>query len=280
MKKEIIWRLSLRKTEEAIISKSLIPFETKLDIIDTINYSYEIRTLIDKNSTQDKTEGPKQNPFKPWQKELEIKKVLNTHVLILNKYPVEIGHMLLITKNWEPQNGWLDKKDWEALVEVNKDTSGLWFFNNSQKAGASQPHRHLQLLRRPDDNFICPRQYWFEDFLLDKFSTNYNLNKSCFVYPSNKIKSAQELNDIYLRLCKKMNIGDPIKNKYPTKSYNLLITNKWFALITRSAEAFKGFSINGLGFAGYFLVTSKSDVDWLKDNGAESLLASVVLPLD
>ena len=39
-------------------------------------------------------------------------------------------------------------KDWRAIQQVNKDTSGLWFFNSSPIAGASQPHRHFQLLRR------------------------------------------------------------------------------------------------------------------------------------
>tara|TARA_Y100001968_G_scaffold120578_1_gene109790 strand:- start:1664 stop:2506 length:843 start_codon:yes stop_codon:yes gene_type:complete len=280
VKKEIIWSLSLKKTEEAIESKSLIPFDTKLDILECNNYNYELRILIDKPTNKDNKEGPKQNPFKPWDKDLEISKVLETHVLILNKYPVEIGHMLLITKDWMPQNGWLDYKDWEALVEVSQDTSGLWFFNNSEKAGASQPHRHLQLLRRPEDNFVCPRQKWFEDFIIGKFSSNYNLNKSCLVYPRQNINSAQELNDIYLRLCKEMDIGDPLNNNVPKKSYNLLITNNWFALITRSQESFKGFSINGLGFAGYFLVTTKSDLDWLKVHSPESLLSSVVMPLD
>ncbi len=278
MKRESIWRLSLKRTRQAIISKSIIPFKTKLKVQKRSNYKYELRTLIGKPKIHKNTVGPKLNPFMPWEKELEILKINNTHVLILNKYPVELGHMLLITNTWKPQNGWLDYHDWSSLSYVNKDTSGLWFFNNSSNAGASQPHRHLQLLRRKDDNNICPRQSWYDDYLLGRYSNNIILNNSCIVHRLNNRCSADELNHVYLNLCKKMDIGDPLNNIIPVKSYNLLITNKWMAIISRNTESYKGFDINALGFAGYFLVTPISDISWFNNNNAEDLLEAVVSP--
>ena len=70
----------------------------------------------------------------------------NTHALILNKYPVELGHMLLIADKWIPQTSWLNIDDWNAILSVNNDTDGLWFYNSGSIAGASQPHKHIQLL--------------------------------------------------------------------------------------------------------------------------------------
>ena len=64
--------------------------------------------------------GPKQIPFCPWEKILEIDKIGDNHQLILNKYPVQKGHILLITNEWKPQNGWLDIKIGERSNKLIK----------------------------------------------------------------------------------------------------------------------------------------------------------------
>ena len=278
-----LWQLAILKTSKAKLNESILPFETKLEKYKENNVTYELRSLVGKPKIQKIKYGPKLNPFCPWEKELEILPVNKDHVLILNKYPVEPGHMLLITKQWAPQNGWLVKKDWEALSETEKNIKGLWFFNNSPNAGASQPHRHLQILRRNDYNNFLPRQKWFESISHSQISLNSKIGKSCFVYPRKYYKkkaSATELENLYIKLCKKLYIGDPLINSMPIVSYNLLITNKWISLIRRSQESYKGFSINALGFAGYFLVSENSDIEWLKRNNIETLLEAVVKPIN
>ena len=279
--KEYLWKLALIRSEQAISSKSIIPFKTNLHEFQQGKYNYKLVTLIGKLRTQTSPScGPHINPFSPWEKDLEISKINNTHVLILNKYPVEIGHMLLITDRWQPQNGWLTLEDWEALVTVNKDTNGLWFFNNSFNAGASQPHRHLQLLRRTKEDHLFPRQQWFENQLMNESNVNNVIARSTIVKPIKNIKSAREINISYLSLCKKLKIGDPQIDSLPLKSYNILLTNKWISIITRSIESYKGFNINALGFAGYLLANKNSDVKWLMNNNAENLLENVVKTID
>ena len=81
---------------------------------------------------------------------------------------------------------------------------------------------------------------------------------------------------MYLELCKKLGLGDPINNIQPKYAHNLLITNKWIAIIKRKYDNIHGFSINGLGFAGYLLVTEKSNINYLKKFGPEKLLESFV----
>ena len=280
MLSESLWLLALKKTEQAIKKKSIIPFKTKLSILDQGKYKYELRTLIGKTKNQPNyknlNQGPKINPFKPWDKDLEISNIKTNHILILNKYPVELGHMLLITKKWKPQNGWLDISDWNALVNVNIDTTGLWFFNNSELAGASQPHRHIQLLRRQTINLLFPRQMWFEDYLVNKINKESKLYKNTIVIPLLEDNSPEELQEAYYKSCIEMNIGEPNNDLKPKYGYNLLITNNWMALIRRSKECYQGFNINSLGFAGYFLITEGSNVPWLMNNNAESLLEGVI----
>ena len=275
MRKEIYWEKALEQSEISIDSGNLFPLRT----IDITNKFYDkkdfiIRKLDTSKFKKDLKIGPKVNPFNPWDKPLEIEKIGKTHQLILNKYPVQIGHILLITNKWMPQNGWLDINDWYAIKTVNNDTSGLWFFNSGPLAGASQPHRHIQLLRRDIRENVCPRDKWFLNF--NKYKVNNKLFKNIIVRPFNFSDNINDIYRIYVELSMDIGLGNPLKDKIPKKPYNLLITNRWIALIKRANDKILGFSVNALGFAGYLLVTEKSDTRYLKSNGPEILLENFV----
>ena len=275
MLKEIYWEKALEQSKISIDSGNLFPLRT-IDI--TKNFydkkDFVIRKLDTSKFTRDHKIGPKINPFNPWDKPLEIGKIGKYHQLILNKYPVQIGHILLITNKWMPQNGWLDINDWDAIKTVNSDTSGLWFFNSGPIAGASQPHRHIQLLRRDDNELICPRENWFLNF--EKFKVNSRLSNSIIVRSFDFTNDVNDIYKLYLELSKNIGLGDPLIDNKPKKPYNLLICNKWIAIIKRASDKILGFSINGLGFAGYLLVTERSDTKYLKTNGPEILLENFV----
>ena len=276
MSLETYWKKALHQTQISINDESLYPLKTRIIASDLYqNNDFIIRKLDTINFNKKRIYGPKQNPFCPWEKILEIDKIEHNHQLILNKYPVQKGHILLITNNWKPQNGWLDIKDWKAIQKVNKDTSGLWFFNSSPIAGASQPHRHFQLLRRSKDEISCPREKWFLEMKFSK-DDDCKLNKNIIVSKFNFLENSLSIFELYLELCEKLGLGNPIMNRKPKYAYNLLITNKWMAIIKRRYDHIRGFSINGLGFAGYLLVTEKSDINYLKKFGPEKLLESFV----
>jgi len=272
MNKEIYWEKALQKTKISLASKSLFPLNTK-DITKNIyeGNDFLIRELDISKFRKNTLIGPKINPFKPWDKILEIDPIGNNHQLILNKYPVQLGHVLLISNEWKEQNGWIDINDWEAIKKVNNDTTGLWFFNSGPIAGASQPHRHIQLLRRDPSELSCPREKWILEFgnvncNNDKFSKNLILKKF------SKSLNEENIHDIYKELSYKLGLGDPKINKKPRYPYNLIFTNRWMLLIKRKADNLYGISINALGFAGYILVTEKSNINFLKKFGPEKLL--------
>ncbi|KGG12454.1 MULTISPECIES: DUF4922 domain-containing protein [Prochlorococcus] len=283
MTHELFWNKALELTKTAIAVKSLIPLETLTRYFpNTREEIFEIRTLVSSYTPNTLNYGPHHNPFHPWDTNLEISNILDKHVLILNKYPVQPGHMLLITKNWEPQDGWLTLNDWSALSKVNEDTKGLWFFNSGPLAGASQPHRHLQLLRRTTESPACPRDNWFTNLLNSSTISDSILSRSCdvrLISHTNLLHNGDYLYENYLGMCKKMDIGSPEKDLKPKYPYNLLITSNWMALIRRSKECAYGFSINALGFAGYLLCRDNSNLDWLEKNGPVSLLENVVFPI-
>jgi len=272
MNKEIYWEKALVKTKISINSDSLFPLKTN-DITKNLykGNDFIIRELDISKFKKSRIIGPKINPFKPWDNILEIDSIGNDHHLILNKYPVQLGHILLITNKWKEQNGWLELKDWEAIKTVNKDTTGLWFFNSGPLAGASQPHRHIQLLRRDQSEISCPREKWILKFSNltyknEKFAKNIIINK--FSGSLNE----ENIHEIYKCLSKKLGLGNPKTDKRPRYPYNLIFTNKWMALIKRKRDNLHGVSINALGFAGYILVTKKSDISYLKKYGPEKLL--------
>ena len=272
MSKEIYWNKALERTNRCIQEGKVIPIKTK-DITNEIYYKKDfiIRKIDTKKFKPKKDIGPEENPFSPWDESLKIAEIGSKHHLILNKYPVQRGHILLITNEWKPQEGWLEVDDWSAIQTVNKDTSGLWFFNSGPLAGASQPHRHIQLLRRLPNELNCPREQWFINFernnrIEGKLTKNIITKKFNFdLQPSN-------LYDVYIQLAKGLGLGDPIYDTKPLSPYNLLITNRWIAIIKRTSDYVHGFSINALGFAGYILVTDHCDRLFLNQNGPEKLL--------
>jgi len=272
MKKEIYWEKALQKTKISINSKSLFPLKTT-DITKNLykGNDFVIRQLDITKFKKSSLIGPKHNPFKPWDKILEIDSIGNDHQLILNKYPVQLGHILLITNEWKEQNGWIDIKDWEAIKKVNNDTKGLWFFNSGPLAGASQPHRHIQLLRRNSSELSCPREKWILEFNNVK-NNNDKFSKNIIIKKFSKSLNEENINQIYKDLTNKLGLGEPNIDKKPRYPYNLIFTDNWIVLIKRKTDNLHGISINALGFAGYILVTEKSDIKYLKEYGPEKLL--------
>jgi ATP adenylyltransferase len=102
------------------------------------------------------------------------------------------------------------------------------------------------------------------------------LKKNIVVSKFNFLENPSCLFEFYLELCKKLGLGNPISDKKPICPYNILITNKWIAIIKRKNDHIHGFSIYGLGFAGYLLVTDNSNINYLKKFGPEKLLENFV----
>ncbi len=281
MKSELIWSKALETSRKAIESGAVIPLKTIKYKNNDVYCDYELRFLESPIPKYLIEYGPKKNPFIPWDSTLEIQPINDKHTLILNKYPVQLGHMLLITNSWEQQNGWLSFDDFNAILKVDNDTSGLWFFNSSKEAGASQPHRHFQLLPRHSDETICPRYEWFSSLLTNNNSPS-KISHCISIMPriKNKQTNANDLFDSYKSMAKEMNLGEINVINKPSKPYNLLITSEWIALITRSRDRSNGFSINALGFAGYFLGTKKSNIDILIKFGPEEILKNVIEEVD
>jgi len=262
----------------ATASGALVPLETSLThLIGEHGISFELRHLLSATPKHLRAAGPKPNPFRPWDRRLEVEQINDTHVVILNKFPVQAGHMLLITQAWQPQTGWLSVEDWRALAQIDETTTGLWFFNSGPDAGASQPHRHLQLLPRRPGQTICARQEWFQNCAQGRNDlANDPLLRCCRVVPIRPNLTGEQLHQIYLALARDLDLGTPAQVARPRGAYNLLLSRDWMAMVRRRREGIRGFSVNALGFAGSLLSTEESDREWIERSGPEALLHAVV----
>ena len=274
MRAERYWRNALEVSRRAREAGDLVPLATRV-VADPALEPFLLRELTGLPPRHLRSAGPRPNPFLPWDRPLEVDRLQGGHVLLLNKYPVQEAHLLVISHEWQPQSGWLRTLDWQAVAQVAADTAGLWFFNSSATAGASQPHRHLQLLPRHADQASCPLAPWMLQQLAGERPTwpwAYRLSRR------SDPQGGSDLLGLYLRHCRDLQLGEPGTSASPLHAYNLLFDDQWFLTVRREREHQAGFSINGLGFAGSLLSTTGSDRQWLLRHGPLALLEAVATP--
>ncbi|QEY33387.1 ATP adenylyltransferase [Synechococcus sp. RSCCF101] len=272
---------ALQRSRSALSAGALIPLETCLEREPALE-PFQVRHLLSRTPKHLREPGPRANPFLPWDSRLEVERFDTGHVVLLNKFPVQPGHLLLITDHWQPQDGWLNARDWAAMARMESDTSGLWFFNSCGAAGASQPHRHLQLLPRSGSERACPleQRYRLGAERAARGSGHQRLDPWwAMVSPRRErdpARRAGELAGLYRHHLGVLDCGSPEQQVRPAAPYNLLITPDWFLTIRRRRERQAGISVNALGFAGYLLTTERADRDWLRRHGGDGLLQEVV----
>ena len=281
MRADHYWHRALARSLEAQRSGALVPLATEMVHLPGLE-PFVLRRLLSRTPKHLRRDGPKPNPFLPWEPELEVERLSSGHVSLLNKYPVQPGHLLLITQAWQPQAGWLRPDDWAGVAQVSADTSGLWFFNSSPAAGASQPHRHLQLLPRRSSEPSCPLAAALLAQLEDAGESEGPASPAWpWAYCLSRRRDplgGSDLEDLYLRQTEQLGLGSPLHDPQPLHPYNVLFDDHWMLTVRRSEEHCAGFSLNALAFGGSLLATERSDLTWLQREGPWQLLRSVASP--
>ena len=92
------------------------------------------------------------NPFLPYDERLWVAHLPPSHELLLNKFPVSMNHALVVTREFEEQEDALSARDlgatW-AVLDAMPGAGGMAFFNRGSESGASQRHKHLQVVPLP-----------------------------------------------------------------------------------------------------------------------------------
>jgi sulfate adenylyltransferase (ADP) / ATP adenylyltransferase len=191
------------------------------------------------------------NPFLPFDQNLLVSELNSSYVLIFNKFCVVPEHLLIITRDFVEQGAEYSKEDFDAVGEVLnnlKDLKPLAFYNSGPDAGASQAHRHFQIIPTeaiPIEEHINTIDIFNEPFMIPLYSSFIH---GCIRRP----KLSDDSSNIW-----HFEAYQKLKNfclKY--SAYNLLWTQDWMLLVPRRKEFTDDEinSMNAMAFAGYFLV--------------------------
>ncbi len=297
-KKGSLWETLVATTRQALSIGALVPIPTGYEFIEDGGVRFFVRileSLVLKDDEKKKREekadsGAPVNPFLPYEKDLFVADISETHVAILNKFNVVEQHLLIVTREFEDQENLLTVADFEALWACLTEYESLGFYNGGEAAGASQPHKHLQIVPLPlaPEGAKVPTEPLFASAKLEECMGTTSalpflhvlarLDDNC----TRTAKSAAEhAFTIYGEMLKRTAMRAPVPDSPLRQSgpYCLLVTRGWMLLVPRSTEFFEGISINSLGFAGALLVRDKGQMDVLKKYGPMTALKEVALPV-
>jgi ATP adenylyltransferase len=298
-KEGTLWQEVVRVTENALGSGALLPVPTEYEFIDDNNIRFFVRILSglrrkdEAKKQQEKeaaTTGRQVNPFLPYEKDLFVASISDTHVAILNKFNVVEHHLLLVTRDFEDQETLLTLQDFDALFTCMTEYDSLGFYNGGEAAGASQRHKHLQIIPIPlaPEGPQLPIDPPLDEAVIeDDFGI---IPAFPFLHVYAKIvpevlkptyDTAEKTFNIYCEMLQRVGMTSPEREglKKQSRPYCLLVTRKWMLLIPRSQEFFDSISVNSLGFAGALLVRNKEQLDMVKSYGPMNILRDVSLPV-
>jgi ATP adenylyltransferase len=210
-----------------------------------------------------------------------VAEISGTHVALLNKYPVISHHLLLVTRRYMPQEALLDLADFEALAACMREYDALGFYNGGAQAGASQPHKHLQLVPLPlGPDHAVPMAALFDSVprAPGVASVSGLPFRHAFSWgDAQGIITGDRLLQTYLALLPVADIRGIAQEGalHQSAPYNLLVTREWMLLVPRSREHFEGISINALGYAGSFFVKNASELARIRETGPMAVLGAV-----
>ena len=229
------------------------------------------------------------NPFLPHEPGLFVADVSDTHFALLNKFNVIERHLLVVTRRFVHQETLLDADDFAALAACMAEYESLGFYNGGVVAGASQPHKHLQLVPLPlaPSGPPAPVEALFET--LRGRAGILRVPGLAFAHAfawfdadefADAARAAARLAPLYLALyaaagLKPIEAGGEARQSAP---YNLLLTRRWMLLVPRSREHFESISVNALGFAGSLFVRNQAERDAVRRAGPMRVLREVTLP--
>ena len=207
------------------------------------------------------------DPFASPEPALLVGDLTPTHIALLNKFSVLREHLLVVTRQFVDQRTLLDERDFEALAICMREAEVLAFYNGGTEAGASQSHKHLQVVTLP----LSPRHSIPMDSLFQPGKDRLPFRHAFARLSEGQSARPGEMLATYRELHRSAGLEAP-------QPYNLLVTHEWMLVVPRSRDRFEGISVNSLAFAGSFFVRDAAHAQILAAAHPMSVLNSVSMP--
>jgi len=191
------------------------------------------------------------------------------HVMVLNKFPISTFHVLIATKEMKIQGEPLDLNDLEAAIDLMLGVDGVVVYNGGPNAGATQRHKHFQVIQR-NDSYSAPVLDYLDHWIDSEGERNLETNEMIHLEGWNfahgirliprdwSSKSLEEIAVDYLILYNQMK--ESLIERDPARGdHALIFTRRYIILIPRRTNAFEGINFNSFPFMGTLTVASQNE---------------------
>lgn len=255
------WQAVEQQIEIALKNKTLQPLSTQSQSFMDSDIQFTVHLRVAKKVNKPHQSTQKNNPFLPHEDAMFVKSCPPSHKLLLNKFPVLKPHALLCSCDFVSQQSPLNFADFDAWLTHLNSPHDIGFYNAGPIAGASQGHRHMQLIRLAHKDTVSHIAKQLADISFVRFgSINTDL-----------------CNEYYQQALNQFNLQ---KDENETGAYNLILHKDLFWLVPRKTAHIESIFANGLNFCGHFLVKDESHLHWLKQYGFIRFLKGLCLDVN
>lgn len=287
------WDAVRQRYRDALRCGALQPIATQPSFVRDRGVEFVVRVsdnLLRKRQAPASYERPrKANPFLPPDLELTVCSLPPHHIAVLNKFNVLAQHVLVVTRGFAHQESLLTAADFTAVAAGLGDDAGLAFYNAGKTAGASQPHKHFQIVPLPLGRDVDIPTAVLLQGAVDGVDTIESLRfrhafKTLDGEPSDTSAFGRRCFDAYREAIAALGLGEPAAEHPATHEqlrlppYNLLVTARWLLIVPRLTEHCADISVNGLGYAGSLFVSTPAKLEHVKTTGPMTLLERVSMP--
>jgi ATP adenylyltransferase len=297
---DALWPAIVRRTAHALERGALRPIETVSITVEDGGVPFIVRQVSSlarkaRERVPPSSDQAPADPFLPYDPDLFVANVTQTHVALLNKFNVIEHHLLVVTRAFEEQQALLNLDDFTAWLACLAQFESVGFYNSGRQAGASQRHKHMQLVPLPlhaaePAKSSLPIEPVLSRALAQGAGADAGTLAglpfphafTAFAPAATTSDGAAEVHarDVharYLRLLDALalrltNGTDPARQTAP---YNLLLTSRWMLMVPRVAECADAISVNALGFAGSLFVRDAAQMEIVKRLGPMAILRRV-----
>jgi ATP adenylyltransferase len=289
LEKGTLWHRLVRTKEHALASGALRSFPTNHAFIEDGGVRFFVRVLASLREKTAARTAQDADPFLPPEKDLTVADVTDTHVAVLNKFNVVDNHLLIVTRHFEDQDSLLTLLDFEALWLCMAEYNGLGFYNGGREAGASQQHKHLQMVPLP----LAPSGPPVPIVPLlpgsGRIASVGTIPAFSFLHAYVKLgpdtadaprEAAIKTFELYAAMLRSVGMNEPGTSAFTGRSqpYCFIVAREWMLLVPRSREHFEDISLNSLAYAGSFYVGNKEQLERLRAFGPINALRTVSMP--
>lgn len=277
----------MQRTEAAKASGALLELPTRRAFIHEHGVRFIVRMAKEMVRHKSAATSVRRNPFLPYEPSMYVADASPSHVVLLNKFTVIDHHILIVTRHFEHQRTLITEDDFEALDRCLVEIDGFAFYNGGPAAGASQPHRHLQLVPALDPDLdgvpIEPLLGRLGPPALDPIPALPFVHAGARLGdPHRTYRALMSLLEADARVAPARAAeqrevapeGHGVRQPFP---YDLLQTRRWMLLVPRTVEQHGGVQVNSLGFAGAFLARTDEERALIEADPLQ-LLRNVAVP--